>query len=140
MRSGAAVALLPLVLLADGAAAATVLRGAAADYVLNCAGCHKFDGSGSARVPVLTEMGRLQALPGGREYLVRVPGVAQAPLSDARLAALLNWLITELGTGGASPPYDAAEVGTLRAAPLRDPIAARAALVAPPAPAHLDAP
>jgi mono/diheme cytochrome c family protein len=116
------------------AAAAMTLRGEPADFVLNCAGCHKFDGSGSARVPVLTEMGRVLAVPGGREYLARVPGVAQAPLSDARLAALLNWLLAELGGAPPASPYTAAEVGALRAAPLRDPVAARAALLVPAAP------
>jgi hypothetical protein len=50
-------------------------------------------------------------------------------LSDARLAALLNWLLAEIGGGPATPPYEAAEVGALRAVPLRDPIAARAALL-----------
>jgi hypothetical protein len=74
------------------------------------------------------------AVPGGREYLARVPGVAQAPLSDVRLAALLNWLLAELGGAPPVSPYTAAEVGALRAAPLRDPVAARAALLVPAAP------
>lgn len=97
------------------------------DYVLHCAGCHKLDGSGSAVVPALDEIGRLVALPGGREYIGRVPGVAQAPLDSDRLAALLNWLVTE--HGGAAPPYDAMEIEALRRRPLRDPLAARAALI-----------
>lgn len=120
-----------LALAAASASAAGVLGGPQADYVLNCAGCHKFDGSGSDRVPALSDVGLLLRVPGGREYLGRVPGIAQAPLSDARLAALLNWLAAELGGGAARPPFDAAEVGALRAAPLRDPSAARAALLAP---------
>ena len=43
-----------------------------------------------------TGLGSLLATPAGRAYLVRVPGVAQAPLDDERLAALLNWVSREL--------------------------------------------
>ncbi len=110
------------------------LAGAAAaderfDYVLHCAGCHKLNGSGSTVVPALDEIGRLVALPGGREYIGRVPGVAQAPLDSERLAALLNWLIGEHGGAAPQPLYDEVEIETLRRQPLRDPVAARAALI-----------
>lgn len=99
------------------------------DYTLHCAGCHKPDGSGSAAVPALDAVGRLFAAPGGREYLARVPGVAQAPLASDRLAALLNWLVAELGEVEPEPRYEAAEIESLRRRPLRDPIAARATLL-----------
>jgi len=127
---GVAFACALLLAMAGGVSrAATTLAGAQQDFVLNCAGCHKFDGSGSERVPALFQVGRVLAAPGGRQYLGRVPGVAQAPLSDARLAALLNWLLAEFGGAAPAPPYSAAEVAALRAAPLRDPMAARAALL-----------
>jgi hypothetical protein len=89
------------------------------------------DGRGVAGVvPSLEHTRRLAVLAGGREYLARVPGVAQAPLSDARLARLLNWVIAEFGLDGdAARPepaaYTAAEIAPLRRAPLRDPAAAR---------------
>ncbi len=102
------------------------------DYLLHCAGCHRLDASGSATVPALDEIGLLFRLPGGREYLGSVPGAAQAPLSDARLAQLLNWLLPRFGHTPARPPYTAAEVRRLRAKPLRDPVGARARLLAPP--------
>jgi mono/diheme cytochrome c family protein len=98
------------------------------DYVLSCAGCHKLDGSGSARVPTLHGTGRLLARAGGRDYLLRVPGAAQAPLSDARLAALLNWTLAHFGGVAPLPPFSAEEVAAARATPLRDPRQARAAL------------
>lgn len=115
-----------VLLLAAGAAPARA--GERFDYTLHCAGCHKPDGSGSAVVPALADVGRVFATPGGREYLVRVPGVAQAPLASDRLAALLNWIVVEMGGTTPRPPYEADEVEALRARPLRDPVAARAAL------------
>jgi hypothetical protein len=95
------------------------------DYVLNCAGCHRMDASGSAVVPSLAGIAPFLATPRGRAYLVRVPGVAQAPLSDERVAALLNWALAEFGGAEKFAPYSAAEVAALRAAPLRDPFGER---------------
>ena len=63
------------------------------DYILNCSGCHRMDGSGSSVVPSFQRMPELNGKPGAREYWIQVPGAAQAPLSDARLAALMNWLV-----------------------------------------------
>jgi len=96
------------------------------NYLLNCSGCHGRDGVGvPGTVPDLHTMGRLFEAPGGREYLARVPGVAQAPMSDAALATLLNWLLDEFGGAPPSIPYEAAEVGRLRGEPLRDPLSVR---------------
>jgi methylamine dehydrogenase accessory protein MauD len=122
------LALLLVVVTAVATGTATARGDERFDYVLHCAGCHKPDGSGSAAVPALDEVGRVFATPRGREYLARVPGVAQAPLASDRLAALLNWLVAELGDTAPRPPYDAAEIDALRGRPLRDPLAARAAL------------
>ena len=98
------------------------------DYLLSCGGCHKLDGSGSAHVPPLRGIDRLLAYPDGRAYVLHVPGVAQAPLSDARLAALLDWVFTQFGSGAPTPGFTAAEVGRARAEPFVDPKAARVAL------------
>ena len=95
-------------------------------YVLHCSGCHGADGSGHLGfVPSLREIGTLLERPGGRAYLARVPGVAQAPVGDAQLAELLNWLLTELSRATDFVPYSAREVGALRTDPLRDPVATR---------------
>jgi hypothetical protein len=59
-------------------------------------------------------------LPAGREYIVRLPNVAFAPLDDAQLAELMNFVVglgqTREGKGDA--PYTPAEVGALRRKPL----------------------
>ena len=94
------------------------------DYMLQCQGCHRADGSGFGEgVPDLRDqIGRFLHVPGGREFLVRVPGSAQAPLSDAALAAVLNWMIERFGPAAVAAdfrPYSAAEVAAART-PLLD--------------------
>jgi cytochrome c553 len=98
------------------------------DYLLSCGGCHKLDGTGSAHVPSLRGLDRLLAYEGGRDYILHVPGVAQSPLSDARLAALLDWVFAQFSSGAPTPGFTAAEVGRARAEPFLDPKAARARL------------
>jgi mono/diheme cytochrome c family protein len=96
------------------------------DYVLNCSACHGLDGAGTPGVtPTLHGLGRLLQLHGGRSYLARVPGVAQAPLSDARLARLLNWVLERYSGAPPVPLYTTAEISSLRASPLRDTRSAR---------------
>jgi mono/diheme cytochrome c family protein len=95
------------------------------DYMLQCQGCHRADGEGTpGSVPPLRGLvGRFLEVPGGREYLVRVPGSAQSPLDDAELAALLNWMVERFGpvdpvTGFA--PFSADEVARVRTPPLTE--------------------
>jgi mono/diheme cytochrome c family protein len=95
------------------------------DYILSCSGCHRMDGAGSKVVPSLRDMSALADKPGAREYWIRVPGAAQAPLDDERLAAMMNWLVERFAGEPPTPPYTATEVGRLRSRPLRDPIAER---------------
>jgi hypothetical protein len=107
----------------------------ALDYALHCRGCHLESGAGvPGRVPPLAGVGALLRAPGGREFLVRVPGVAQADLPDAALAALLDWVLVRFDPAGVPPafaPYTAEEVGRLRKRPLTDVAGARAALTTP---------
>ena len=90
------------------------------DYMLHCMGCHLEDGTGlPPAVPALAErVGYYLEIPGGREYLVQVPGSANAPLSDAALAEVLNWIVERFG-GASMPaefsPYSADEVAKARA-------------------------
>ncbi len=112
------------VLVATALLFATSARGAdpRIDYMLQCQGCHLADGSGApGAVPDLRgSLARFLSVPGGREYLVRVPGAAQSPLSDERLAALLDWMIGEFGPAEAAAqlePYRADEVARWRAQP-----------------------
>lgn len=108
---------------ANGAAAsggvATVTK-PAADYLLNCGGCHGILGSSSDRaVPSLRgQVDAFLCLPEGREYIVRLPNVAFAPLSDVDLAALMNFVVSLGGLSSDRSPYTAAEVGALRRRPL----------------------
>ena len=68
------------------------------DYMLQCQGCHKEDGSGiEEAVPDLRTYGRyLLSTEDGRRYYVSVPGSAFAPLSDERLADVLNYIIAAI--------------------------------------------
>ncbi len=97
---------------------------AEADYMLNCQGCHLPDGSGfpARQVPDLrNQMGRFLSVPGGREFLVQVPGSAQTALNDADLARLLNWMLLRFSAAQLPAdfqPYTAAEIGALRKQPL----------------------
>ncbi len=100
-------------------------------FVLHCSGCHRLDGRGVPGVaPDLRKIGALLDLDGGRDYLGRVPGVAQAPVDDDDLAALLNWVLTTIAHTPPNPLYTGGEIARLRANPLRDPLAARRALLA----------
>lgn len=104
------------------------------DYLLHCSGCHLPDGSGAPpEVPSLRgPMGALVATPEGRDYIARVPEVAQAPLADDALARVLNWVLLEFN-GETLPSgfrlMDAAEVGVARDNVLADPLRAREAIV-----------
>jgi hypothetical protein len=95
----------------------------AVNFQLNCMGCHLADGSGeSGRVPSLRRsMVLFSASAAGRDYIIRVPGVAQSPLSDEETAALLNWMARNLSDLPLPPgfvAYSAAEVQRSRGHPL----------------------
>jgi len=95
-------------------------------YVLNCSGCHRLDGAGIPGVtPTLHDLAPLASSEAGRAYLVRVPGVAQAPLGDAELAALLDWVVARFSGLPVEPRFDVDTVARLRGHPMRDPLEAR---------------
>ena len=88
-------------------------------YTLNCWGCHKPRAEGiPGTVPRLANsMGDFLHVPGGREYLVEVPGVAASALSDAEIAQVLNWLLFTFNKAETPPdfrPYTAAEIAKYR--------------------------
>ncbi len=95
------------------------------DYMLQCQGCHLSDGTGApGAVPSFVDfVGTFLAVPGGREFLVRVPGSSQSSLDDARLAAVLNWILTRFDPGSLGDdfvPFSAEEVARVRRPPLTD--------------------
>jgi mono/diheme cytochrome c family protein len=103
-------------------------------YWLHCAGCHGLEGRGvPPDVPTLIdEPGRIEAVAGGREYLIRVPGIAQAPVSDTELAKVVNYMMFEFSPDTLSAdfvPYSAEEVGRLRKLTLDDPLRLRAQIL-----------
>ncbi|MEJ6009376.1 c-type cytochrome [Novosphingobium aquae] len=105
------------------------------NWILKCQGCHRADGTGtSATAPALAgQVSRFTSLSGGRAYLGRVPGVADAALGDAELAELLNWTLQHFDRANLQSdfkPYTAREINTLRRSPLRtDATAARTAIL-----------
>ena len=105
------------------------------NYMLNCQGCHGPSGAGTAdgTVPGLDGfMARFLSVPGGREFLVQVPGSANAALDDAALAEVLNWMLATFDPAHLPDDfagYAGQEVGALRASPLTDVVPVRARLV-----------
>ena len=90
------------------------------DYIQHCAGCHKENGSGSARneIPDMRGLiGHFLRSSEGRAFLVHVAGVSQAPLPSHSLAALLNWTLEQFSSAELPNdflPYTASEVENLR--------------------------
>ena len=94
------------------------------NWTLNCQGCHRVDGTGSdTTAPSLAgTVAKFLWVPGGRDYLIRVPGVATSPLSDADLAEVMNWMLWRFDRADLPAhfePFSAAEIGPLRGRPLR---------------------
>ena len=104
-------------------------------YLQHCMGCHLEDGSGAPErgVPSMRgQLGRFLSVPGGREFIVQVPGVMNSGLSDADTARLMNWLLPRVSAATLPPgtaPYTEAEIARLRTTRPLDVPAARQALV-----------
>jgi mono/diheme cytochrome c family protein len=106
----------------------------AQDYMLNCMGCHGSSAQGIAgKVPPLANaLSRYMRTPAGRNYVLRVPGAANSALSDAQLAAVLNWLAVTFEQSAATDrvaPFTREEVAHLRHEPLVAVLAARSVVV-----------
>lgn len=90
------------------------------NYLRYCQGCHRADGSGSLTndVPDLrASVGNFLHLKEGREFVIQVAGVAQAPISDIELAELMNWTLVKfsaLELPDTFKPYEASEIAELR--------------------------
>ena len=94
------------------------------NWTLNCQGCHRQDGTGSAgTAPSLAgTVSKFLTVPGGREYLGRVPGVATSALANADLAEVMNWMFWRFDKEHLPAdflPFTAQEIGRLRTRPLR---------------------
>lgn len=105
------------------------------NYALHCLGCHGAEGRGvpSAGVPdFLNTVGAFSITEPGRIYLLHVPGVIGAGLSNAELAAVLNMIMREWA-GASMPkpyhPFTADEVKRLRQVAVNDVVAYRRQVV-----------
>jgi cytochrome c553 len=125
-----AVAAAVLATLGVGRAAAA---SPAQDYMLYCMGCHGPQAQGvPGKIPPLAgALARYMRTPEGRNYVLRVPGAANSALSDAQLAAVLNWLAETYAPAGDTPPaaFSTEEVTRSRHTPLADVQATRRAVV-----------
>jgi hypothetical protein len=94
-------------------------------YMMECQGCHLADGGGGLNsIPALrNNVAKFPGVPGGREYLVQVPGVALSSLSDQDITAVLNWMLPQFGPVQWTrryAPYTVEEVTLLRKHPLTE--------------------
>lgn len=101
------------------------------NYLLYCTGCHGVDGAGKPpNVPTLRdELGLMISVPEMRSYLVRIPGASQAPVSDADLTDVINWLLYEFNSDTLPAnfqEYTVDEVSNARRDILADPLKYRA--------------
>ena len=104
-------------------------------YIVHCAGCHGRDGAGTSvgNVPDMRRLGQFLRLEGGREFVIKVPGVMGSGLSDRQVADVTNWVLATIAPASVPAghaPYDAVEVRRAREQPLVDVAAARGLLVA----------
>ena len=123
-----------LVLLTAIGPSAVAADKAEINYLLYCGGCHLHDGSGAPpEVPTLHDVpGRIESMNGGRDYLGRVPGAAQAPMTGADLAIVLNYLLETFSSATLADdfkPYTATEVASYRRNILQDPLKRRAEII-----------
>ena len=83
------------------------------DYMIHCMGCHAMNGQGMPpEVPAFdSTLGDIVGKPGGRAYLIQVPGASQSHLNDERLADVLTWLLRRYV--GEDLPPDFQDISTL---------------------------
>lgn len=100
-------------------------------YLLHCGGCHIENGSGMPpAIPDLrVTMPKLATHDEGRAYMVQVPGASQAPVTDAQLTEIMNWMLRTFAEGS-HQPYTVSEVTRHRANKVLDILALRRQLIA----------
>ena len=105
------------------------------NYLQHCVGCHGLDGGGAPTKGIPTmrgNLGRFLQVPGGREFIVQVPGVMNTSLADRDIAELMNWLLPRISAPTLPAnlrPYSAPEIAQLRATRPADVPAARRGLM-----------
>ncbi len=120
MRCGIATAALALVL---ATAAHGQERSAHANYVLLCSGCHNVSGQGSEQGGVPTfpgSVGKIAHSDRGRTYMMHVPGVVSNSMSNAEIAAVMNYILDTWASEEGAKPFTAEEVTERRMAVIPD--------------------
>ena len=101
---------------------APALASPAQDYILHCMGCHGASAQGvPGKVPPLAHtLVQFMRTPAGRSYVLRVPGASNSMLSDAQLAAVLNWIAGHFSPDPAATvaPFTDQEVSAHRRLPM----------------------
>jgi len=112
----------------------TATRSASVNYVLHCSGCHAMDGTGNGHVDIpdfRNSVGAFAHDEDGRTYLVHVPGVVNSGLSNAEIAAVMNYVLKRWSdvyeTG--VPAYTTEEVAERLAVPVTDIVGLRRQIV-----------
>ena len=105
------------------------------NYMLHCQGCHLPEAEGFAnKVPPMKDfVGYFLHSQEGREFLIRVPGVAHSALNDEELTELLNWVVQTFSAKQLPDdfrPFTKEEIAKLRDLPELDPEHARAIILA----------
>ena len=75
------------------------------DFLLHCSGCHALDGRGleNKGIPALKDqVGYFLRTEVGRAYVMQIPGLLSAGMSDARAADVTNYILARFA--GASLP------------------------------------
>lgn len=110
-------------------------RSAATNYALHCMGCHSATGAGSEKGGIPDFRNRIGVFANsdaGRTYLLHVPGVISAGLTDEEIAAVMNFIMSKFA-GPSQPadyrPFSGAEVTTLRKVRIEDIALARRKIV-----------
>ncbi len=122
LRIASAITALSILMINEDSRSAPT-RDAATNYMLNCQGCHKADGSGQpGRVPPLrNSVSRFLSIAEGRAYLGRVPGTSESMLGDRDRAEVLNWIVTVFDREHLPPtftPYTEEELARYRHDPV----------------------
>jgi mono/diheme cytochrome c family protein len=119
------------VVLALGTGAVFAQDAGRSNFILRCAGCHGMDGAGSevGGIPDFRNyVGAFAHSEDGRRYVMHVPGVIGASLSDRQIADVVNYVMAKWGEDSLPAdykPFTEAEVKTLRAEPVGDVVAYR---------------
>ncbi len=89
------------------------------NYMIHCQGCHLPEAVGFVgKVPRMKDfVGYFLHSRAGREFVIRVPGVATASLPDDELTEMMNWLLLTYSAEQLPQPFEpfsAEEVAVLR--------------------------